>query len=89
MRDDKATYQVNYMALFKRYIEIVCAIAFSGLGLLALSKGGIDGIQFAAGFTILTVTFAVPLRSWRSTWRSFGGMLRWLLMAIGLFAVSV
>lgn len=89
MRDDETRYQVNHMTLFKRCIEIVCAIAFCGLGLLALIKGGIDGIQFAAGFTVLTVTFAVPLRSWRSTWRSFGGMLRWLLMAIGLFAVSV
>jgi hypothetical protein len=70
----------------KRLIEILCAIAFAGLGLLALSKGG---IQFAAGFTILTVTFAVPLQAWRNTWRSFGGMLRWLLMVIGCFSVSI
>jgi hypothetical protein len=73
---------------FKRSIEIVCAIAFGILGLAAL-KGGIDGIQFAAGFTLLTISFAVPLHNWRHTWRSFGGMLRWLLMAIGLFTVSV
>jgi hypothetical protein len=46
----------------KRLIEIGCAIAFGCLGLLAL-KGGIDGIQFAAGFTLLTVTFAAPLKS--------------------------
>jgi hypothetical protein len=42
----------------KRLTEILCAIAFAGLGLLALSKGG---IQFAAGFIVLTVAFAVPL----------------------------
>lgn len=72
----------------KRLIEIGCAIAFGCLGLLAL-KGGIDGIQFAAGFTLLTVTFAVPLNSWRNTWRSFGGILRWLLMTIGCFTISV
>lgn len=72
----------------KRLIEIGCAIAFGCLGLLAL-KGGIDGIQFAAGFTLLTVTFAAPLKSWTNTLHSFGGMLRWLLMAIGCFTVSV
>ncbi|MEM6433907.1 MAG: hypothetical protein AAF773_08650 [Cyanobacteria bacterium P01_D01_bin.115] len=73
----------------KRLIEIGCAIAFGCLGLLALIQGGIDGVQFAAGFILLTVTFVVPLNSWRNTWRSFGGMLRWLLMAIGCFTVSV
>jgi hypothetical protein len=71
---------------FKRLIEILCAIAFAGIGLLALSKGG---IQFAAGFSVLTVTFAVPLNTWQNTWRQFGGLLRWLLMAIGCFAVSI
>jgi hypothetical protein len=89
MRDDETRYQVNHMALLKRYIEIVCAIAFGGLALLALIQGSIDGMQFAAGFALLTVTFAVPLHSWRSTWQGVGGRLRWLFIAIGCFSVSV
>jgi hypothetical protein len=76
------------MTQVKRLIEIVCAVTYAILSILAASQG-MAGIQFASGFAVLAIAFGVPYKIWITTWRHFGGLFRWLLMLVGIFAVSV
>lgn len=75
---------LNLTGHLERPLEYVLALL---CGLLAITAVIGGGWHYAMGFAVLAITFGLPRRAWRTL--SLGGLLRYIIMSLAVFSLSV